>query len=160
PLEVQSYTDPPGPGQIFLLDGDSIILAADRNLVIEVQNNRGANGTPLVLGHRDLDDSEFWTFTATDGSAKRPTGGFKRVPQAQDHRGLIDQFVSAVTGAGPGAVIEIDPNVSIDLTGLPTLPIPAGVTIRGDRRGANPGPEITTANKYVQEGMLDIAGKD
>src|SRR5215468_4538896 len=81
PLEVQSYTDPPGPGQIFLLDGDSIILEADPNLVVEVQNNRGANGTPVVLGHRDLDDSEFWTFTNTDGSGRKPTSGFVRISQ-------------------------------------------------------------------------------
>jgi hypothetical protein len=69
PLEVQPLTNPPGPGQVFALDGDSIILAADRNLVVEVQNHRGRNRTPLVLGPRDLDDSEFWDFIATDGSA-------------------------------------------------------------------------------------------
>src|SRR5437899_1650431 len=53
-LEVQDYANG-ATGQIFALDGDSIILAADRNLVVEVQNNRGSKGTPLVLGHRDLD---------------------------------------------------------------------------------------------------------
>src|SRR5215468_7500573 len=36
-LEVQSYTG--SAGQIFALDGDSIILADDRHLVVEVQNN-------------------------------------------------------------------------------------------------------------------------
>src|SRR5262245_3851695 len=105
PLEVQSYTG--SEGQIFALDGDSIILAADRNLVVEVQNHRGANGTPLVLGHRDLDDSEFWAFNATDGSARKPTSGFKRVPRAQDDRPLADQFASFVNEAVPGTVIEI-----------------------------------------------------
>src|SRR5262249_54301101 len=103
PLEVQSSTG--SPGQIFALDGDSIILAEDRNMVVEEQNNRGANGTPVVLGLRDLDDSEFWTFAATDGSAKRPTSGFKRIPKGRDDRSLADQFVSAVTGVGPGTVI-------------------------------------------------------
>src|SRR5204862_4873422 len=47
PLEVQNYAAG-STGQIFALDGDSIILAADRNVVVEVQNNRGAKGTPLV----------------------------------------------------------------------------------------------------------------
>ena len=87
PLEVQPYTG--SAGQIFALDGDSMMLASDRNLVVEVQNNRGKNQTPLVLGRRDLDDSEFWTFTATNGSDGRPTSGFVRAltePRAAAHR--------------------------------------------------------------------------
>src|SRR5262245_1712980 len=160
PLEVQSYTG--SQGQIFALDGDSVILAADRNLVVEVQNHRGANGTPLVLGHRDLDDSEFWTFTATDGSARKPTSGFVRISQTDNSadgelRARAD-FLTAVFGAKWGTVIELDPNVSLNLTYTPMLPISAGVTIRGDRRGTNPGPELETANKYAQ--MLDVAGDD
>ena len=160
PLEVQAFTNL--PGQKFLLDGDSIILAEDRNLVVEVQNHRGANGTPLVLGHRDLDDSEFWTFAATDGSVKRPTSGFVRISQTDNSadgelRARAD-FLNAVFGAKWGTVIELDPNVSLNLADTPPLPIPAGVTIRGDRRGTNPGPELVTANKYAQ--MLDIAGHD
>src|SRR5262249_15019192 len=53
-----------------------------------------------------------------------------------------------------------DPGVSIDLTGQPTLQIPAGVTIRGDRRGARLGPELSTANQFTTEGILNIAGDD
>jgi hypothetical protein len=158
PLEVQPYTG--SAGQIFALDGDSMILASDRNLVVEVQNNRGKNQTPLVLGRRDLADSEFWTFTATDGSAKRPTSGFVRVPQERDHRPLVHQLVSAVTAAQPGTVIEIDQDTGIDLTEQVSLSLPEGVTIRGDRRGTNPGPELSTSNKYAEYGMLDIAGND
>jgi hypothetical protein len=67
--------------QVFALDGDSIIFASNRNLVFKVQNGRGTNRTPIVLGHRDLADSEFWTFTATDGAAWKLTNGFVRVPQ-------------------------------------------------------------------------------
>src|SRR5262245_61594663 len=162
PLEVQSYTG--SEGQIFALDGDSVILAADRNLVIEVQNHRGANGTPLVLGHRDLDDSEFWTFTATDGAARKPTSGFVRISQTGNSadgelRARAD-FLNAVYGAKSGTVIELDPSVSLNLTYTPPLPIKAGVTIRGDRRGTHPGPELSTANQYATEGILNIDGDD
>src|SRR5262249_625110 len=45
-----------------------------------------------------------------------------------------------------------------NLTDTPPLQIPAGVTIRGDRRGTNPGPELATANKYAQ--MFDVRGDD
>src|SRR5262245_61858648 len=152
PLEVQSYTG--SEGQIFALDGDSVILAADRNLVIEVQNHRGANGTPLVLGHRDLDDSEFWTFTSTDGKARKPTSGFVRISQTDNSadgelRARAD-FLNAVYGAKSGAVIELDPNVSLNLADTPPLPIPAGVTIRGDRRGKRPGPLLASLNRQNQ----------
>ncbi len=117
PLELQDYAG--SEGQIFALDGDSIILAADRNLVAEVQNARGTNKTPLVLGPRDLDDSEFWTFTATDGSGKRPTSGFVYVPQYSNPLEQTLAFVNAVHQANgnPGTVIEIDPNASIELSG-------------------------------------------
>jgi len=142
PLEAQPYTG--SPGQIFALDGDSIILAEDRNLVVEVQNNRGKNQTPLVLGRRELADAEFWTFTATNGSNLRPTSGFVLISfdNGGESRARLD-FLNAVRNASRGTVIELDQNVSINLTnwtnvGLPY--IPAGVTIRGDRRGTRPGP--------------------
>jgi hypothetical protein len=162
PLEVQSYTG--SAGQIFALDGDSIILAADRNLVVEVQNHRGANGTPLVLGRRDLDDSEFWTFTATDGSAKRPTNGFVRISQTDNSadgelRARAD-FLYAVFGAKWGTVIELDPNVSLNLADTPSLPIPAGVTIRGDRRGTRPGPLLAARNQQDQPSSSNFPGLD
>lgn len=81
--------------QIFGLDGDSIILASSRpcinkdyttpcpppppELVVEIENARGANGSPLVAGIRNLADSEFWDFIAIDGSSKDPTDGFVHV---------------------------------------------------------------------------------
>jgi hypothetical protein len=79
---------------IFDLDGDSVILANSRpcistdanlcpppppELVVQVQNARGANGSPLVVGPRNLADSEFWDFNANDGSRKDPTSGFIHV---------------------------------------------------------------------------------
>jgi hypothetical protein len=157
PVEVQPYTG--SPGQIFAIDGDSMILVADRNLVIEVQNNRGANGTPLVLGRRDLADSEFWTFTATDGSHRRPTSGFQRVPA--DHNPYNDafEFAQAVENAKAGAVIEVAPDASIELTGEGIILIPKGVTIRGDRRGTRLGPELWT-KPHGDTTMLEITADD
>jgi hypothetical protein len=158
PLEVQPYTDPPGPGQIFALDGDGIILAEGRNLVVEVQNNRGANRTPLVLGRRDLDDSEFWAFAATDGSGKRPTSGFVRVSLPQNDSDII-AFVDTIQVNRPGMVFELDPDVSIDLTNHYPIRIKEGVTIRGDRRGTRPGPELWVREGYSKT-MLRIEGSD
>lgn len=164
PLEAQPYTG--GLGQIFALDGDSIILNADRNLVVEVKNNRGANGTPLVLGRRDLADAEFWDFIAADGSAQRPTSGFVRISQNDnlpdgggELRARAD-FLHAIFSAKWGTVIELDPNVSLNLADTPPLPILAGVTIRGDRRGTRPGPLLQALNqeKQGEPGMLFING--
>jgi hypothetical protein len=169
-LEVQAYSG--SDRQIFALDGDSIILAAERNLVVEVQRNRGANGTPLVLGRRDLDDSEFWTFTATNGSGLRPTSGFVRISQTDNSadgelRARAD-FLHAIFSAKWGTVIELEPNVSLNLADTPPLHIPAGVTIRGDRRGTRPGPLLAALNQarpqrspdypYFEGGTLFIHG--
>ena len=68
-LQLQNYTG--AAGQIWVLDGDSLILKARRTLVAEVKYGRTPRGTPVVLGRRDLDDSEFWTFAAVDGTNKR-----------------------------------------------------------------------------------------
>jgi hypothetical protein len=138
PLGLQDEVEDGDGGQVFALDGDSIILAADRNLVVKVKNGRGANLTPLVLGRRDLDDSEFWTFVAVDGTDRKPTSGFVQVPQEKD-------FGSALSEAGWGTVIEVDGSASINLRDYDQatqLQIPAGVTIRGDRRGTLLGPEL------------------
>ena len=157
PLELQDYNG--SAGQIFELDGDSIILAADRQLVVEVLHARGANYTPLVLGNRDLADAEFWDFKASDGSNRGPTRGFVRISQVDDfdNGGELRArlaFLDALGNAHAGTIIELDANVSINLTDVPPLMIPAGVTIRGDRRGARPGPELRTAR------VINVAGKD
>ena len=92
PLELQLPESffPQGGGQRFALDGDSIMLASNRNRVVKVQNGRGTNRTPLVLGRRALADAEFWTFTATNGSSLRPTRGFVRVSQV-DRRWTLER---------------------------------------------------------------------
>jgi hypothetical protein len=185
--------------QIFALDGDSIILASSRpcintdntlcsppppQFVVQVQKARGANRSPLVVAMRNLADSEFWDFTALDGSGKYPTSGFVQVAtndqlwnsicnspkassttppnfpptildpgQPDDGTFLVVPCYDPYFKAGWGTVIVIasDPNECtlasgigpcIDLTGYPPLTIPAGVTIRGDRRGTNLGPQL------------------
>src|SRR5262249_10099711 len=154
PLEAQAYTG--SAGQIFALDGDSIILASDRTQVVEGEKGRGANKTPLALGHRDLDDSEVWTITATDGAARKPTSGFVAVEAAGSPQAQGAMFASAVRRATPGAVIEVAEDVSADLTNQYLL-IPAGVTIRGNRRFNLLGPELWTSNE-PNGTMLEIGG--
>jgi len=160
-LELQEYNG--SAGQLFELDGDSIILAADRQLVVEVQHARGTNLTPVWLGNRDLADAEFWDFTASDGANHRPTRGFLRISQVDtfDNNGELrarSAFLEAVRNAHPGTVIELDANVAINLTDLGWLDIPAGVTIRGDRRGTRLGPEIRTSR--ASDFMFNIAGSE
>ena len=161
PLETQVFTN--SPGQIFALDGDSIILAADRNLVVEVENNRGRNLTPLVLGRRDLADSEFWDFFAL-GSSPRPTSGFRSVATAEELKDLLPEVLpelcrpEAEVRAKLGTVIEVDPFATIELTGS-VLRIPAGVTLRGGRRGLWHGAELWT-DQPAKWTLLQVEGDD
>ncbi|HKR23263.1 MAG TPA: hypothetical protein VJS17_11740, partial [Pyrinomonadaceae bacterium] len=145
--------------QIFAIDGDSIMLAANRKLVIKVQNSRGASRTPLVMGRRDLADAEFWTFRAKDNSDRRPTTGFKVLPADNNPNNDDFEFADAVLHAGKGTVIELRPGVSIDLSNQYPIVIQEGVTIRGDRRLTRLGPEL-----FVREGnknnMLEVFGAD
>ena len=57
-----------------------------------------------------------------------------------------------------GTVIEVDPNVSIDLSNK-YLRIPEGVTIRSNRRGTNFGAELWTSN-LPNGTMLEVGGHD
>jgi hypothetical protein len=155
PLELQDEQDPPAWSQVFALDGDSIILAADRNRVVQVQGRRSADRTPLVLAKRDLADAEFWTFASTDQSDRRPTTGFVRVPQEQT-------LWYAILNAGPGTVIEVDPSVSLERVWAPPElglgQLHEGVTLRGGRRGILPGAEIWTNVRGLT--LLEIVGHD
>lgn len=207
--------------QIFRLDGDGIILEGTHldattgnlipgpcintntsatlcpppppQLVIQIQNARGATGSPLVAAVRNLADNEFWDFVAIDGSGKYPTNGFVPVAASYDlwnalcttptvnralgvpaigpSTGTVLAFTSyfgtgvytgcAAPNAGWGSVIVVtdsDPNECaagetnamsapgigpcIDMSYYPPLVVPAGVTIRGNRRGTNFGPQL------------------
>jgi hypothetical protein len=136
----------------FALDGDSIILASNRNLVTQVQNARGAIGSPVIVATRTLTDREFWDFVATDGTDRDPTNGFIRVGYPGDPidpRTKLLSLLPQLNGpppsqpAGPGTVIKIAPGTEIDLTGLNAIEVPAQVTIRGDRRGTSFGPQLS-----------------
>ena len=160
PLELQSLVKgAPTSGQIFTLDGDSIILAADRNLVVELANARGADGTRLVLGQRDLDDPEFWTFVTPAGNPAPPTSGFVRVTNA-------GELTTALANGRRGTVVQVDAD-RIDLSDHldygNSVKIPFGVTLRGDRRGMRFGPELFadfTATSQITGSMLEIFGND
>lgn len=134
------------PAQIFVLDGDSIILDYNRDLVVQLQDSRTPNRTPLILGHRWLSDVEFWDFFATDGSGRKPTSVFVPVSQASE-------LQQALHDAAPNTVIQIMQDISF--TALPTaLPIKSGVTIRGDRRRTLLGPQLSLS---VDSGVVPQA---
>jgi hypothetical protein len=129
----------------FELDGDSIMLGSDRTRVVQAQNARGRIGSPIVLGQRELRDSEFWDFVAMDGTGRDPSSDFVRVSTAA-------QMANAALNAHWGTVIKVDPQASIGLLDVnpstnsavawSPLIIPAGVTIRGNRRGMVTGAEL------------------
>lgn len=124
------------PEQLFDLDGDSILLDANRSLVIQLKDAVTAAGTPLVLGNRLLSDTELWDATAADGSERPPTSAFETAGDPA----TLQQMLA---GAGPNTVIQIPPGTEIDYDDLPVpLAIPQGVTLRGDRRGVLLGPLI------------------
>lgn len=191
--------------QIFALDGDSIILASSRpcistdstlcappppQLVVQVLNGSGINGTPLVVEPRNLADSEFWDFVATDNSGADPTSGFVHVAT---NYGLWNAVCASpmasaagppknddgtpaacsVFNAGWGSVIVItspndcskvlgdvqDIGACIDLSAYAPLILPAGVTLRGNRRGTNFGPQLYAA-LYQEKGGYSPAISD
>lgn len=160
-LELQRKANPFSaipPKQVFVLDGDSIILASDRSMVVQVQNSHAVNGTPLILAPRELKDAEFWTFSSGYYSSAQPTTGFVHV--AQDPSGAPDAFINAVNNATDGTVIVVDQDVDITLDGTLPLAIPDGVTIRGDRRGVNLGPRIRISPDVTANGtMFDAVGR-
>jgi hypothetical protein len=102
-LELQTPSNPIDPAfrdQLFALDGDSIILAANHDLVMQVQNNRGATGAPVVVAQRKLADAEFWDFLAVDGVDRDPTSGFMRASSRDTLLNAITQINQIATNNG------------------------------------------------------------
>ncbi len=199
PLELQAKATGTGPhdsirgtvtmAQRFSLDGDSIIVAADREgtganvRVAKVQNSRGKNSSPIVVGPRELRDNELWDFHAVDESGRDPTTGFVHVNGLE---GLRQYFHSNPGGAhqcarqeinGPkwpdyDTVVVVD-DAPIIFATTPTAamaasaPVPGadpilvtdGVTIRGDRRGTRMGPALVEDNKLTRT-VIDTLGND
>src|ERR1700724_1239590 len=124
-------------GQQFVLDGDSIILAANRGLVVQPQGASGANGTPITVDLRILSDTEFWDFLPTDNKPKALTTGFKAVlcnendpndPPLKCEKDLRDALQS-----GPNTVVVFGGSANFSDLQAPVV-IPDRVTIRGGRR--------------------------
>ena len=89
---ASTLTGPTPADQTFVLDGDSVIVEVDRAKVVQVQNGRGANGTPIVVGPRNLEPAEFWEFQATDGSGADPTAGFVSVSCLDELMQLLPEY--------------------------------------------------------------------
>jgi hypothetical protein len=154
--------------QRFAVDGDSIVNLADppssspvfARVVIAPERGQVANGTVLAFQERNLADREFWTFSPVfdpglhtsfrtiasagpSSSARfrlKPTSGF--IPVGTE--AALRQAVLAPDGASPaapGTVIEVSTDISLQ-SGA-SIVVPNGVTIRGGRRGAQPGAKIT-----------------
>jgi hypothetical protein len=117
------------PAQLFALDGDSILLDANRGLVIQLKDAVTTAGTPLMLGNRLLSDTEFWDATAADGSERMPTSAFTTVTDPVT-------LQQKLAGAGLNTVIQIPSGTEIDYDDLALpLSIPEGVDPRGARGG-------------------------
>jgi hypothetical protein len=124
------------------LDGDSILLDSNLDLAVQLKDGVTKSGTPLVLGARNLSDTELWDVTATDQSGRPPTAGFKVVSSEDELRTALAN--------GPGTVIEIEipsgkQEISISNLAEP-LHVPERVTIRGDRRGVLLGAQISLSS--------------
>ena len=150
--------------QTFALDGDSIILASDRKMVAKVHNARGANGTPIVLGTRQLSIEEFWDMRATDGSLLFPTNAFKRITTTEEllatlsTAGCPDKGWACPPVLDPGHVLVVEGTIELP-EGLPPFQVPERTTIRGDRRGATLASRIikASAGKGL-ENMFNVDG--
>jgi hypothetical protein len=144
--------------QQFALDGDSIIAGPrqfltgassflnplavqpiQRWLVAKPLNDVTNAKTPIVLGPRQLTENEYLRFVATDGTSRPPHSGFMTSPTTGA------QLRAAMQAASWGQVITIpDSPVIYTLNGTLNVDIPAGVTMRGDRKFTGSGP-------YIQE---------
>ncbi len=125
--------------QRFAFDGDALLvgiqgqgLRNSRDYVVKPAGSSTEVGTHLVVDVRKLDDAEFIRMDATNGSRRRPTSGFIRVANET----ALD---AALAGAGWGTVIEV--TASMDLK-YPGKLLPAGSTLRGDRKFTDNGPNL------------------
>ncbi|HEY6560799.1 MAG TPA: FG-GAP-like repeat-containing protein [Polyangiaceae bacterium] len=150
PLELQPCSG--NAAQRFALDGDAILVGAQasgkvsRELVIEPKQSRTAAGTPLVVAARDVSDAEYFRFRAEDGSAARPTSGFIQVSDTPSLLWAI--------GRGWGTVVEVDERWPLNLSITAPVEIPAGVTLRGYRKGMNWGAQIVSRGNNVKSAFL------
>jgi FG-GAP-like repeat len=146
-------------GQQFVLDGDSIILAANRNLVVQPKSARGANNTFLVLHPRILSDSEFWDFIPVDNVPKSLTTGFKTVSCSDDQPAACENDLRNALQNGPNSVIVFSGSATFsDLQD--TFLVPDRVTIRGGRRFTDLGPQITLGPGHIGLSLFETTGNN
>jgi hypothetical protein len=139
-------------GQIFDLDGDSILLDSNPDLAVRLKDGVTQGGTPVALGRRLLSDVELWDITSLDKPPRPPTGGFVTVADG----GALQ---TALADAGPNSVIQIPPGAMIQFDDLPTpFAIPEGATLRGDRRGVLLGPQVWLSKGHMATGPTDDPG--
>lgn len=128
--------DAASAGQRFAYDGDAILMGdqtgsarVSRSAVVGLAGKDTREGTNLVVKDREVDDAEYFSMTATDGTGRKPTKGFAvAATEAELRAGLA---------GGWGTVVEVGP-VNMPLWGN-TIDVPAGVTIRGSRRERRSG---------------------
>ena len=53
-------------GQIFAWDGDSILMDSNLDLSVQLKDGVTKSRTPLVLGGREVSDTELWDARALD----------------------------------------------------------------------------------------------
>ena len=146
PLELQRCDG--SPAQRFATDGDAILMGTQaagrvgREYVIEPEQGRTADRTPLVVGPRDLSDAEYFRFQAVDGSDSRPTSGFVRA----SNEATLDLALSK----GWGTVVEVGDLV---LRGRP-----AGRSTPGSRCAATASSRIRAPKSSSIRGRPGPAG--
>ena len=130
-------------GQIFVLDGDSIVLnpiaTSWFSWATAIRGRRRRSLSPS----ENSSDTEFWDFVAIDGSGRAPTSMFVSVAQAA-------ALQRALAEAGPNSVIQVAGDIAFPALAS-ALAMKSGVTIRGDRRGVLLGPQLSLS---VDSGVM------
>jgi hypothetical protein len=162
PLELQTCA-PGSASQQFMLDGDSIIdlqlpdgkSPETGRLVVEAQGGRVAPRTPVILGARELESWEFWRLTPAFDPGAVPTSGFTTVRSEAELR-------AALAVATPGAVIQLGADIDLNpSTMTQSMEVGSGVTIRGGRRGLQPGFAITYPPDFsIRIPVFTLRGED
>lgn len=119
--------------QRWMLDGDSIRLGPQLNdpfpdLVVAVHDHSGADGSPLTLESRRLDESDYWEVAPSQKGITYPTSGFVAV---SDEAGLI----TALASATPGTVVDLAPTAAFELHRC-SVSVGPRVTVRSGGRHA------------------------
>ena len=138
-------------GQIFAWDGDSILMDSNLDLSVQLKDGVTKSRTPLVLGGREVSDTELWDARALDVPATRPMAGFVSVSTA-------DELQQALATAVAGTVIVVTADIGFPSLAEP-FSVPGRVTIRGERRGVAMGPQISLLGGPDGSGLFYHRGR-